>query len=401
MGQTDQMLANYVAEIEERQAFVDGILEAANGKDLTEEQIGLISDTRDRMQLVNEKMKPLEELRRISGDSAKRVQDIANYMQQKPGPPAQVEYRSAGEYILDYYNANLGVEEAIQRFTTYNRAAAHQTTAQNPGTLPTPIVEPVVNFIDAARPLVSALGARQLPSSSFSRPKVTQHTAVAAQSAEKAELTSQQMTITKLAVTPSTIGGYVNVSRQNIDWSTPSIMDLVIQDLAAQYAVKTEAVAVQAFYAGGTAGGASTTIPASPTSDNVAQAIWAAAGLVYTATKGQGRLLAVASPDVLGILGPLFAPINPTNAQSTGFSAANYGQGVMGAVSGISVIVTAGFAAPKSLMVMTSAAAEVYEDRIGSLQVVEPSVLGVQVAYAGYFADVIIEAAGIQKIIVT
>jgi hypothetical protein len=43
----------------------------------------------------------------------------------------------------------------------------------------------------------------------------------------------------------------------------------------------------------------------------------------------------------------------------------------------------------------------VYEDRIGSLQVVEPSVLGVQVAYAGYFASLIVEATGIVKVTVT
>jgi hypothetical protein len=35
------------------------------------------------------------------------------------------------------------------------------------------------------------------------------------------------------------------------------------------------------------------------------------------------------------------------------------------------------------------------------LQVVEPSVLGVQVAYAGYFAALVIEADGIVKIATT
>ena len=52
-------------------------------------------------------------------------------------------------------------------------------------------------------------------------------------------------------------------------------------------------------------------------------------------------------------------------------------------------------------LVLSTAAAEVYEDRVGALQVVEPSVLGVQVAYAGYFADLVMQAAGIQKIVKT
>jgi hypothetical protein len=257
---------------------------------------------------------------------------------------------------------------------------------------------PVVNFIDSSRPLVSALGPRQLPGGSWARPKVTQHTSVAAQSAEKGELVSQKMTISKLSVTPATLGGYVNVSRQDIDWSQPAVMDIVINDLAAQYAIVSEQTAVQAFYTGSTAG---PTLPASPTSDNVASVLWTAAASVYTATRGQGRLLAVCSPDVLGSIGPLFAPINPLDAQSEGFTAGTFGQGVMGAVAGIPVIVSTGFAAAKSLIVLSTAAAEVYEDRIGSLQVVEPSVLGIQVAYAGYFASLIVQATGIQKVTVT
>jgi HK97 family phage major capsid protein len=395
---TDQMLARYVREIEERQQFIDGMVEAAANDDLSNEQLELVTRAKDRISECNRLMAPLEESRRISAESSDRIAALAKYMDDAPDRPKEVQYRSAGEYVLDMWKAGLGSPDANQRLELYNRAAAHQTTSDNTGLLPTPILGPVVNFIDSARPLVAALGPRQLPGSSFSRPRVTQHTAVAVQSAEKAELTSQKMIIGKLSVTPATIGGYVNISRQDVDWTQPSVMDIVINDLAAQYAILTEATAVQAFYAGGTA--SAVTIPATPTADNVAAAFWSAAGSVYTATKGQGRLIAAASPDVLGILGGLFAPVNPVDSQSTGFSAATFGQGAMGSIGGIPVYVTAGFAAAKSLMIMSTAAGEIYEDRIGSLQVVEPSVLGIQVAYAGYFASLIVQAAGIQKVTV-
>jgi HK97 family phage major capsid protein len=395
---TDQMLARYVREIEERQQFIDGMVEAAANDDLSNEQLELVTRAKDRISECNRLMAPLEESRRISAESSDRIAALAKYMDDAPDRPKDVQYRSAGEYVLDMWKAGLGSPDANQRLELYNRAAAHQTTSDNTGLLPTPILGPVVNFIDSARPLVAALGPRQLPGSSFSRPRVTQHTAVAVQSAEKAELTSQKMIIGKLSVTPATIGGYVNISRQDVDWTQPSVMDIVINDLAAQYAILTEATAVQAFYAGGTA--SAVTIPATPTADNVAAAFWSAAGGVYTATKGQGRLIAAASPDVLGILGGLFAPVNPVDSQSTGFSAATFGQGAMGSIGGIPVYVTAGFAAAKSLMIMSTAAGEIYEDRIGSLQVVEPSVLGIQVAYAGYFASLIVQAAGIQKVTV-
>jgi hypothetical protein len=393
------MLAKYIAEIEERQQFIDGIVESAGDGDLSDEQRELISETRNRIAKVNEMMQPLEEARKISGESSERIRQLALVMRQKPQGPTEVEYRSAGEYAVDMWRAGLGEPEARNRLEIYNRAAAHQTTSQNAGLLPTPILGPVVNFIDAARPMVAALGPRQLPGTGFSRPKVTQHTTVGTQSAEKAELVSQFMTITKLTVTPQTIGGYVNVSRQNVDWSQPQVMDIVINDLAAQYAIFTEATAVQAFYAAGTAG--SVVIPGTPTGDNTAAAFWGAAAQVYNATKGQGRIIAVASPDVLGSLGVLFQPVNPMNQQGEGFVAATFGLGAMGVIGGIPVYVTAGFATTKRLMIMSTAAAEVYEDRLGSLQVVEPSVLGIQVAYAGYFAPLTIEAGGIVKVTVT
>jgi HK97 family phage major capsid protein len=401
--ETDALLIQYVKEIEERQAFIEGLVADPKGEngDLSDEQVELVTKNRDRIKKVNELMQPLEEVRQIGSDSAERIAAIAHLMSKKE-PPAQVEYRSAGEYAIEMWKAGLGDEDAKERMRRWGvehmRAAAHETTAQISGLLPAPIVGPVVNYIDAARPLVNALGPRQLPGTGFSRPKVTQHTAVGVQSAEKAELTSQYMTIQKLTVTPQTIGGYVNVSRQAADWSQPSIMQIVIEDLAAQYAIQTEGTAVQMFYGTATAGG---TIDSTPTGDEVAGQFWAAAASVYTATKGQGRVIAVASPDVLGSLGPLFQPVNPTNAQGEGFMASTFGQGVAGSISGIPVIVTSGFGTTKRLMLMSTAAGEVYEDRIGSLSVVEPSVLGVQVAYAGYFAALTIEPTAIVKVTVT
>ena len=140
MGATDQMLARYIAEIEERQQFIDGIVEAAGGKDLTDEQLELVTETRKRIEKVDELMRPLEEARKISGDSAERIAQLARFMSDKPGPPRDVEYRSAGEYIMDQWKARLGGQEAQSRLDMYHRAASHQTTADNAGLIPTPIL---------------------------------------------------------------------------------------------------------------------------------------------------------------------------------------------------------------------------------------------------------------------
>ena len=66
-------------------------------------------------------------------------------------------------------------------------------------------------------------------------------------------------------------------------------------------------------------------------------------------------------------------------------------------ISGIQVVMSTAVAANTMLLINT-AAAEVYEQRIGALSVTEPSVLGVQVAYAGYFASLVVEDNGIVKI---
>lgn len=398
MRQTDQMLARYAAEIEERQNFVDGLVEAAekDKRDLSEQEMELVTRARDRLQSLTAQVGPLKEARRISSESASSIADLHKFMNEADREkPREVTYRSAGAYVLDYWKAGLGAPEAVERLELYQRAASHQTTADNPGLLPAQILGPVINFVDESRPLVNALGVRQLPSGSWSRPQITQHTTVAAQTAEKTELASRKMTITKLPVTGQTYGGYVNVSRQDIDWTSPAIMDIVINDLAGQYAIATEAAAGTAITGAATAG---PTIPTGPTSgDAVAAALWTAAGTVYAAVKGAGGLILAVSPDMLGLIGPLFAPINPTNAQGGGFAAGAFGSGPMGAVSGITVVMSAGLAAG-TILVISTAAAEVYEDRVGALQVVEPSVLGVQVAYAGYFTPLVINPAGIVKV---
>jgi len=199
-------------------------------------------------------------------------------------------------------------------------------------------------------------------------------------------------------VSASTYGGYVNVSRQDIDWTTPAIMDLVVADLAAQYALDTENHACSTLT---TAAPAGPTLPTgTPTADEVAAALWGAAAAVIPATGGAGRIIAAAPPEMMGILGPLFPPVAPSNAQSSGFSIAAMASGQAGSIAGIPIVVTNGMAAD-TILVLSTVAAEVYEDRIGSLQVVEPSVLGVQVAYAGYFAALVIEPAGMAKIVKT
>lgn len=407
---TDAMIVRLEKEIEERSAVIEGLVGGAQdaGRDLTDNEKELAKSARERIGVLDEQLVELRASSERMATARQRAQDVHHELSKmrREVDTGPIEYRSTGAYVLDYVNAQNGSREARERLEVYTRAAAHQKTSDNLGIIPDPIVGDVVNFIDAARPIVSFLGPRPMPSATWHRPKVTAHTLVDVQGAagaaadEKAELVSQKMTITRLTANAVTYGGYVNVSRQNIDFSSPAALDAVINDLAAQYAIETEAATgalIQAVANDVEVTGAIGTV----TAETLVAALWTAAGNIYTATKGQGRLALVVPPSRLGDWGSLFAPVNPQNAQSTGFNAGDFNQGVMGSISGIPVIVSAGYptVANHYGSVISSAAVEAYEQRVGALQVTEPSVLGVQVAYAGYFTPLTIESTGIQRIV--
>ena len=75
----------------------------------------------------------------------------------------------------------------------------------------------------------AVLGTLALTSQTFHRPFVSQQPSVALQGGvggglaanEKTELNSQKMIVSRKTVTAKTYGGYVNVSRQTIDFSNP------------------------------------------------------------------------------------------------------------------------------------------------------------------------------------
>jgi hypothetical protein len=177
------------------------------------------------------------------------------------------------------------------------------------------------------------------------------------------------------------------------------MLDIVIQDLSAQYAIQTEAALGTALAATANTIEIAGTGSAAFTSANLTAALWTGVANLYSATKGAGQPVLAVAPDQLGNWGATFAPINPQTAQSEGFYAGNYGQGVMGYVSGVPLLVSSGLPAGTIGVLFNTAAVEVYEQRVGQLQVVEPSVLGLQVAYAGYFTPMVVETGGVQKLI--
>ncbi len=407
----DAMIRRLEKELEERNSASQALIANAQDseRDLNDAEKETLSGLRDRMVEIRSQLVELEataDLAAQVNDRMKQV-DLAITTARRTGS-TEVEYRSTGAYLTDYIAAQTGSQSARERLEVFTRAAAHQKTSDNLGVIPDPVIGEVLNFIDAARPLVSFLGPRDMPSATWYRPKVTQHATVGVQGAagaaadEKSELSSQKMLITRLTGNAVTYGGYVNVSRQNIDFSSPQMLDAIVNDLAAQYAIQTEAALGTALIATANTVELTTALAGTPTAAELAASLWTAAANIYTATKGQGRVALGVPPSKLGAWGSVFAPVNPQNAQSTGFNAGDFGSGLVGNISGIPVYVSAGLSsAPATTygVVLSSAAVEVYEQRVGSLQASEPSVLGVQVAYAGYFTPMTVETGGVQEII--
>ncbi|CAM5600654.1 hypothetical protein SSPIM334S_02379 [Streptomyces spiroverticillatus] len=296
----------------------------------------------------------------------------------------------------DYLSASLelmvnGNAAPFERVRQVIQAATpvHETTELVPGLLPQVITGPLLDQLVVKRPVWQSLTPRTMPSGSgkFSRARVKQHTQTGEQTAEKSELVNRPMKIDLEEIAKSTYGGWVNISRQVIDWTSPGALALIVQDLTENLMADAETIATAALVA-------AATDKVESAYDDPAKlnaAIYQAAAKVYGANKNQNvpadRVWM--SPDVWATIGamvdgnkrPLFPALSPSNALGS-LRPANPTGGDFG---GLSVVVS-GKLPEKTLIVGASEAIEVYEDQRGTLQAVEPSVLGVQVAAYAYYA---------------
>jgi HK97 family phage major capsid protein len=394
----DPLLASKVQERDNAEGFINDLKEAISGRPgqgITEEEKELIRSKQERITSLDSDIELLGRdtaMRQETRDSLRLVSGAIS----ATGRPA-IEYRSAGEYLAD---AGLVLttqdKEASDRIARY-RAAEHILTSDTPGIVPDPIVGPLLDFIDSARPMVNTLGPRAIPAGPvFHRPVLNDpaiDTGVALQAAQKSELVSHKFTISRADVTVDTYGGYVNVARQELDWGQ-NALDIIVNQLAARYARTTE----RALATDLEATTATALLPASPTAADILAFLYTASNMVYEAT-GQLADVAFVAPDVWAAWGSMVdaagRPLFPIGTGTNALGGASPTSRSM-IVSGFTVIVTPALTDGTAL-VTSRQAVEVYEQRIGTLTVTEPSVLGVQIAYAGYFTDFITVTGAVVK----
>jgi HK97 family phage major capsid protein len=171
-----------------------------------------------------------------------------------PGARREVKVPTAGEWFSTYFRAEIGDTDAVARMEDYLRAVDVQVSADAGATLPKPIVGDILKIYDASRPVFSSLTPRPMPTEgkTFVRPRVTQRVLVGEQLAEDDELASRGMVLTGDDVSKRTIGGTLELTRQDIDWTNPSMLQLAIDDFADAYAEWTEGAACTALVAAAT-----------------------------------------------------------------------------------------------------------------------------------------------------
>jgi len=304
---------------------------------------------------------------------------------------------SPAEYISSYLK---GGHEFAQMNENIRAAAPDVITTDTPGILPTPILAPVYNNFRGLRPVVDAIGAKAMPAGGkiFIRPEVTTHTSMAVQSAENAALQSGTFVVYNNQVTKNTYGGYVTISEQDMDWTDPNVLSLVLDDMSRIYANQTDDVAADALVAGAT-----TTAVLSDANlllaDKVVAFVYDAAATILSASNGNLPTHLFVSSDVFASLGklsdsslrPLFPQTGPMNA---------YGQmspaSTESVAFGLRVVVDRNFAA-KTMIVGEASGFEIFEQQKGAISIDNPSTLSRTIAFRGYFATLMIDPTKFVK----
>lgn len=134
------------------------------------------------------------------------------------------------------------------------RTVADLVTTDNLGVVPTAYLNEFIGIIDPARPFLNSTRRINVPASgmSMSVPKLVTRPTTGVQSAEKDELASTTTSITSQSFTPTTIGGYGDISLQLLKRSDPSYLELYLDLLAEAYAVDADDEAVDALLDEGT-----------------------------------------------------------------------------------------------------------------------------------------------------
>lgn len=278
-------------------------------------------------------------------------------------------------------------------------ALAEQGTADTPGIVPEIWVGEVFNPVSNARPIIDSIGLLAMPraSATFYRRKVTQNVAVDVQAAEFDEIESQKMTISKIQVDKQTLAGGHLMSEQEIDWSDPAAVQLVLNDYARIWRKRTEQIAGAALVAAATT---TDEIADWTDGDEILDALYDASATIDGVIDELPTTVWV-DPLRWADLGKaknaagdrIFPVVGPSNAAGT-MSPGTYAVNALG----LRVVVSNRLPAD-TFIIGNPMGLECFEDLRSAITVQKPSILAVELAYRGYFATATIESGAFVALV--
>jgi len=322
--------------------------------------------------------------------------------------PSAAEVLAAYHIGGDTYNK---VSEAFKQAQRKNQtalqaAAGDIVTGDTPGLLNIPVLGPLFQDLNFVRPVVSAFGARSMPSTTsrqFIRPTITTHTSAAVQSNQLDAVSATTMVIAANTVTKSTVAGQVTLSIQDIDFTDPSALQLVLNDLAGEVLIKTDDIAADALVAGKTASGSTWTVTANDPSSLI-ESLYDAAREITEDSNFFPTHLCV-SPDVWQKLGQqLDGSKRPVLGYTTNGVMGQNSIGRVGGLAynamdvfGLDLVVDNNFAAG-TMLVVYAPGFEIYESGASLQSFENPSTLGRTLSIHQYFATFVAKSSFIQSI---
>jgi HK97 family phage prohead protease len=316
---------------------------------------------------------------------------------------------SAAEYLAAYHaggqtwqNVNAAYRQNVAKSQTAIQAAlAQDLTTDTPGLLPTPVLGPVFVGKSYVAPFLTEVGTRAMPNGngkSFIRPTFTQYTSQAVQT-EGSAVSSTKAIIASNSVTRTTIAGGVFISQQDIDFTDPAALSAILDDLAGEYLIKADDVAVDACVAGANTHGVWDGTP-----EGLIAILYNCAKNISNGTNLFPTHI-VMGPDTWAKIGslvdstnrPVFPAVGAPNL--SGFNTLGAGDVTNWTTTnplGLRTIVDSNVAA-KTMVVFHGPGMEIYQNVRGIMTKEDPELLGRNFTYYGYLATFIPKADLLQK----
>jgi len=325
--------------------------------------------------------------------------------------PRKLRLPSTSEYIASYVRggadfAQLNANINAARIEAAPGVAPYINTESTPGILPEIITGSVYDGLNPIRPFVSAIGTRAMPTAgaTFRRPKITTRPVVTQQAAQFDPLNASTVVVSNSDISKLSFGTYVTVSEQDLDWSDPSSIDIILNQLAIAYGQATDNYAVDLCH--------SAIVQTATVTDTAVGADWVAA--IYdgarqisetsnylpthmVVTPASWQALASSTDDQNRPVFPYTGAPNLMGQNAAGNSAATSWNG-----NPLGLVLVVDKNAPGSFMGHAAGPAagfEFYEQQKGAISVEVPATMGRTIAFRGYAAGFMADATKFVKFV--